>query len=211
MSPLSSIPTGYRLAIKYTNDLFALFYGVKWRCARTWDLLFLIAINSALRLTGDGASKTSRGSWTAGVTRLNARKSAGTCAAPNSACTYMCHSACACVSRHPLLPCCSIVLLTYIQLDLSTTFCVWAAGVLPGGLAAGGCVGGVCVTVWVGLLKIDWVVGTAIVGVFIGLASCVLVIPVVGLPFGDGGACIVATTSAQVSFAGVFLVAYNAT
>jgi hypothetical protein len=84
-------------------------------------------------------------------------------------------------------------------------------GGLPDGLAAGGCAGGVCVAVWVGIFCIDSVVGTAILGVDIGLTTCVLLIPAVGLPFGDGGACIVATTSAHVSFAGVFFVAYIAT
>jgi hypothetical protein len=51
MSPLSSIPTGYFLAIKYTRVLLAFVYGDRWTWALTWERQFLIAISSALRAT----------------------------------------------------------------------------------------------------------------------------------------------------------------
>jgi hypothetical protein len=53
--------------------------------------------------------------------------------------------------------------------------------------------------------------GVCIGSFFVCGAGVMGFISAVGLPFGVGGACIVATTSAHVSFAGVFLVAYSAT
>jgi hypothetical protein len=88
ISPLSSNPTGNRRDVKYTKDLLALPWGVRCKCARTFVRQLFMAINNALRSTGDRASKISCGSWMAGVTRVNVRKSTGSYWEPNSPSSY---------------------------------------------------------------------------------------------------------------------------
>jgi hypothetical protein len=105
------------------------------------DWLFFIASSSALRATGVGASRISRGSYIAGVWRVNARKSTDRWDVPISAFSCVCQPAW--VSHHPLFPSRNYVLLTYIHLDLSTTLCVCEAVAMCGGVVVCGiCVGG---------------------------------------------------------------------
>jgi hypothetical protein len=119
MSPLSSIPTGYLFAVKYTKDLFALSWGVMCRWALTFVWHCLIAISRALRATGDVASSIKRGSGMAGVTLLNVLRSTGSYWEPSSPISYA--RQLSLLLFHPLRLFGNCTLLRYIQRDLSTT------------------------------------------------------------------------------------------
>ena len=110
MSPMSSISTGDRRAVKYTSVLFALLYGVRCMCARTGDTHFFSATYSARLSTSEGASRTNRGSWMAGYTRVNAFRSRAYRARPVSWTSYVRQSALA--ADQPRNPFCRRSLLT---------------------------------------------------------------------------------------------------
>jgi hypothetical protein len=107
-------------------------------CARTCVWHYFMARYSARRSKADDASKTSRGSWMAGRTRVNDLRSGCKWATPISCTSYVCHPAPD--SVHPLLRCGRLTLLMKIHSDLSTSVVV---GVLVGSVANGrGAVGG---------------------------------------------------------------------
>jgi hypothetical protein len=181
--------------VKYTNDLLALSCGDRCRWARTFVRQFFIAIRRALRSTGVRASRTKRGSYTAGMTRVYVRRSTGSWVEPNS--PSSCDRQLSLFLVHPRLPLGNCVLLTYIHRDLSITSVRLAGALVIGGCWMEGRVTGV-LDVCMGVLCVFY---GGVVGVFSGVALVFVVIV----------SFIVATTSAHLSLAGVALVVYSAT
>jgi hypothetical protein len=91
ISPLSSISTCCLRIVKYTSVLLALHWGVRCRCALISEWHVFIATYRARRSRGVVASRTRRGSWMAGNTRENFRKSTGRCSSPSSEASCVCH------------------------------------------------------------------------------------------------------------------------
>jgi hypothetical protein len=125
ISPLSSMPTGYFFAMKYTIVLFAFVYGDRCTCALTYDRQFFIAISNALRATYVGASSIRRSSCVSCVTRVKVWRSVGIWCNPIS--HYSWALQLPLCDFHPRFPCGSYVLLIYIHFDLFT-----AVSCLPG-------------------------------------------------------------------------------
>jgi hypothetical protein len=193
MSPLSCILTGYLFATKYISDLFAFPCGVRCRCARRWDWLYFIAINSALRSTRVVASNIRRGSEVCGDMRLNRRRSTGMFASPSSLVSYE-RQLVFDPYQHLLRPG-SGALLTYIHMDL---FIHWGSSCGTVDLGAGACVlvcvvmpsGLYCVGVWPGFGVCGIVCCTVVVGGVIGAVAVCAILGDFSIPCFFGCTCV---------------------
>jgi hypothetical protein len=135
MSPLSSIRSWLRLALKYRKDLFALPCGDRCKSTFSLRLSFCTASSNSLRATFVGASSINLGSCFSDVCLVNVLRL--------TQCWVLFNSLVSCVYHvsfvyvHPLCPVVISMLLTYTQSSLSASVVVvfaayyfWGAGVL---------------------------------------------------------------------------------